>query len=101
MTTSINKPDASNFAEVSVYPNPFASKLNITINALQEVESCEVFIVDISGKKIANIYAGNIKIEGQLISWKPNMNIKKGFYFCVVKDGSKKISKKIFYRGQY
>jgi len=79
LTTSINKPVASAFAKVNVYPNPFASILNIKINSLQKVESCEVFIVDISGKKIANIYSGNIEIEGQLISWKPNMNIKKGF----------------------
>jgi photosystem II stability/assembly factor-like uncharacterized protein len=100
VTTNIMEHVKLDFADVEVFPNPFVSELNIEISQNQEIESCEIFLTDISGKQVAEIYSGKVENTDQPIMWKPTFNIKEGIYFCVIKSGNRKISKKVIYQGR-
>jgi len=100
VTTNIRESVKLEFADVEVFPNPFVSELNIEISQNQEIESCEIFLTNVSGKQVAEIYSGKIENTHQPIMWKPTFNIKEGVYFCVIKSGKRKISKKVIYQGR-
>lgn len=60
--------------DVSVYPNPFASEINISI-ADQGIKNVRVVVVDVTGRKIdEQVFNNSIKINY-------SNNYKKGVYF--------------------
>ena len=82
----------------SAYPNPFNPVTNFDLSIYKR-ENVEIFIVDLLGRKVAEIYRGYL-IEGKYkFSWngkdKNGRPLSSGTYFTVAKSDRKKSIKKI------
>ena len=88
------------FSVSSVYPNPFNPKVYFTITT-SVTKNMNIYIVDILGRKIADIYHGIILSGEYKFSWDgtnmSNSQVSSGNYFLVVKSGESNIVNKILY----
>jgi aminopeptidase YwaD len=83
----INELDSS---QISIYPNPASSILNISLGSLTE-SSYSFSLLDIQGKEVLNKQIKN----ASLIETVSLQSIAKGMYLAVVQTNNKRITKKI------
>ncbi len=83
------------FGSVKVYPNPFKSAVNISFSS-QKAVSGKVEVYDISGKRVASIYQGELKSGLNEFRWRP-VNTIESVFFVKITAGEKSVTKKIIY----
>ena len=88
------------FAINRIYPNPFNPKINFDIN-IGNSSFLEIYIVDILGRKVSDIFNGNIAQGKYNFSWNGyNLNgqsVASGNYFFIVTNGDKRLVQKILF----
>jgi len=77
-----------------IYPNPFASKLEIEIN-IPETMEYQIIITDISGKISETISTKTYNKGKQTITWNSPDNLKSGQYIITIQNSKYKESKNI------
>jgi aminopeptidase YwaD len=83
----INELDSS---QISFYPNPASTILNISLGSLTESDY-SFSLVDIQGKEVLNKQIKN----ASLIETVSLQSIAKGMYLAVVQTNNKRVTKKI------
>lgn len=91
--TGITDPFESVLTEISLYPNPAQSDINILFHSLKN-QNISVNLYDMTGKKIQQLY------DGQVISGENNLNFNlreglHGLYFIELKDSQRRYFKKL------
>jgi hypothetical protein len=89
--------------EISVYPNPFSSKVSFQLSGILEYQNSgelEIRIYDVSGRMVKSLsLTTNHSPLGTGLSWdgkdKNGKGLGNGVYFVTYRDESVKISKKI------
>lgn len=74
-----------------VFPNPADNTLNIAITA-KNSNFNDVFITDITGKRVQNIFKGKIEVYRK---FEVNLNLAPGIYFVISASDSGIDSKKL------
>ena len=76
------------FTLKNAYPNPFNSTVQFYINVLKPT-LIDIYIINTLGKRVKNIYKGNIETGSQKLLWngKSNKNdkISSGVYYIIAK----------------
>jgi hypothetical protein len=91
-TTGIAENAASNF-NLSVFPNPSSDYLNVKFS-LKETSSVTLDLIDISGKKVANLISDN-GMNGNINKTFEVSSCSKGVYFVELKINDKTSLQKI------
>ncbi len=91
---------ANDFSINSIYPNPFNPRINFDIN-IGNSPLLEIFIIDILGRKVMDIYNGSISQGKYNFSWNGNnlngKSVSSGNYFFIVSSGDKRVVRKILF----
>ena len=91
---------ANDFSINSIYPNPFNPRINFDIN-IGNSSLLEIFIIDILGRKVVDIYNGSISQGKYNFSWNGNnlngKSVSSGNYFFIVSSGDKRVVRKILF----
>ena len=91
---------ANDFSINNIYPNPFNPRINFDIN-IGNSPLLEIFIIDILGRKVMDIYNGSISQGKYNFSWNGNnLNgkpVSSGNYFFIVSSGDKRVVRKILF----
>ncbi len=82
-----------NFKISKLYPNPFNPKLNINVE-LGSYENLEVYIIDINGNRIMNLYSGFLDPGNYNFKWNAD-DIASGVYFIKAISKRSRIVKKV------
>lgn len=70
---------------MTVYPNPFNAQTNVNLDCASSGK-LNIEIFDILGKKVTDIYEGEIPAGNHLFKWSPaESNISSGIYFLIIK----------------
>jgi len=79
--TSIGEPGvlASRFVLYGIYPNPFNASTTISF-ALPAVSDVNLAVYDILGRKVAQLYDGQLGVGAHRIAWKAD-DMSSGLYF--------------------
>ncbi len=77
---------------ISVYPNPFNDKLNISIQAKSNIDELTIEIVNLFGQKISSTQ--NKNVFGEIIIEKDVSYLPAGMYFVVIKENGKTVNSK-------
>ncbi len=67
----------------SVWPNPATGSLNFAFNTIND-EQVSISLFDLSGRKIATIFNGNVSASNSSLAVNRPYNIPAGFYICRV-----------------
>ncbi|MEN8226149.1 MAG: T9SS type A sorting domain-containing protein [Bacteroidota bacterium] len=78
---------------VLVFPNPMENNCTIELN-LNHASPVEIYITDITGKRLNTIFKGELEASHYHYSW-TNMNNTKGIYFLTVTTNYETITKKL------
>ena len=80
--------EGGEFILTNAYPNPFNNSLKFNINVLKPA-LIDIYITDIMGRRIRNIFNGEIMPGTQLVSWdgrsKGFKKVASGIYYIVAK----------------
>jgi hypothetical protein len=93
LNTATEVDDITNLNTCSLYPNPAANYAVLDFN-LKSSDDVTVGLFDMSGKKVAELYHGNLK-KG---SYSLNINtglINPGNYFCLIRTSSSVFNKRL------
>ena len=71
--------------EIKIYPNPFTTSIDITINNVSQINNCEVMIYNILGKQVAH------RIITKQITTLETNHLPSGIYFYKVNSDGKTI----------
>lgn len=74
-------------SELSVYPNPLNGQS--TINFVSTGESLIIELVDMQGRKVSQIFSGQLPIGKQHLPW-PTHTLPHGRYFVIIRSNSAK-----------
>lgn len=86
---------ANDDMQLTIFPNPTTDICNIEIaNKLQANTKVNIDIIDISGRRIENIFNGNIATGKSLIEYKVK-NLKPGLYFIKITSNNGVYSSKL------
>ena len=76
------------FILTNAYPNPFNNSLKLNINVLKPA-LIDIYITDILGRRIRNLFNGEIMPGAQLVSWDGRsqgfQKVASGIYYIVAK----------------
>jgi len=79
---SVNTNDPQAFGLIANnFPNPVVGMLNVYLET-QRPQSLQVYVSDLSGKRIANLFSGDLKMEARLLQWSPP--VSSGIYFLTI-----------------
>lgn len=94
VTLAVGIEEIQTLAGVNLYPNPVSQEATIDIN-LTEAINVNVFVYDITGKVVANIYEG--QMDAGTTTLKADVsNLKAGIYFtAIVSDSAKRTLKMV------
>ena len=73
----------ANFLNINVFPNPASSNFSVGINSPKH-QKAKVFLVDLNGRKIADLFNGTLNQGENTITWSKKKNISPGVYLCVL-----------------
>jgi hypothetical protein len=78
-----------NISDISVYPNPFDSKILIDLN-LAQAEKVTIRLQDVNGRTVGVIYSGELSAGRQQISWNADSKaaLSAGIYFLHIQADS-------------
>ena len=79
--------------EISIHPNPVTATANIEFS-LANNSDVNIGVYDILGKKIADLYNGDMSMGSQNITWDVN-GLNNGVYFVKIQMNNKVVTKKI------
>ncbi|NDP21632.1 MAG: peptidoglycan DD-metalloendopeptidase family protein [Paludibacter sp.] len=74
----------SEFKDIAIYPNPFINLLNIKLN-IEKESNLQIDLIDLSGRKIANLFQGMQKVGLTSLNLNIQDDIKQGMYFLKIK----------------
>jgi hypothetical protein len=85
--------DEANFvlSQVAVYPNPISTESAIYVDAKEETKS-SIYLTDISGKKVAQIFDGELVLGSNRFDLPAT--ISKGIYFANITAKGKTVTRK-------
>jgi len=98
LTTGVYPENNLQFGEINCYPNPFATELNISIEAGNTKEEVQITVINSSGKEMAKLYKGRLSDGMNTFRWKPQHSISKGIYYIVIHSRDKKILRKVIFQ---
>ena len=81
--------------DISVYPNPFNKACHIAINACAISNYTDIYIFDVSGKRVARFDIRTDGRKGNYYIWEPETG--SGVYLIRVKSDDGIIAKKVVY----
>ena len=67
------------------YPNPFSTKTTFELKLNENMCNAQITLLDLSGKKLENIFTGALNNGTNKINWEPNINIEPGLYIYQLK----------------
>jgi len=79
---------------ISAYPNPFSTHVNIDISP-KETGNIELALFNISGKRVALIYSGNVSASEKKSITYSTTSLPEGIYFFKITSGNKVYHNKI------
>ncbi len=91
ITVDINETLSSD--DISIHPNPVAATANIEFS-LANNSDVNIAVFDILGKKITNLYDGEMSMGLQNITWDVN-ELNNGVYFVKIQMNNQVVTKKI------
>lgn len=77
---------------ISNYPNPFSYQTTIDINLFEDSE-VSIILIDQLGRKVANIYDGELTKGEHKIQ--PNIYLENGYYHMIMQTNNELITRKI------
>ncbi|MCF8231320.1 MAG: T9SS type A sorting domain-containing protein [Bacteroidales bacterium] len=80
-----------------VYPNPSQRVFNIRLKTEETFEGA-ISVFNTFGKKVADIYAGDLNPGTHEFDWIPGKKIAPGMYFIRITTSDGTIMKKILYQ---
>ncbi|HKX86207.1 MAG TPA: fibronectin type III domain-containing protein [Flavobacterium sp.] len=91
-TLGIKSPTASTEEgnSLKVYPNPVASKADISFELPSAAETVSIELADMSGKTVETIFRGSLGSGIQTIPWHVNSKLSAGLYIMTLTYGVKK-----------
>lgn len=83
---------ATDNSTISNYPNPFSHQTTIDINLFEDSE-VSIILIDQLGRKVANIYDGELTKGEHKIQ--PNIYLENGYYHMIMQTNNELITRKI------
>lgn len=77
-----------------IYPNPAKEEVNINFNFLSSSENAQVYVQNILGEKVAEIYSGSFK-SGPYKFFYNSSALPKGIYFVTAELDGERITRKL------
>jgi hypothetical protein len=93
----VNGPQADKNQQITVWPNPFMSNVNIEYS-LNEEARVIVDVFNSTGQQVGQLASQTQKPGQHRISWEP-MNLMPGLYFLHIQVGSDSQTAKVIYSG--
>lgn len=85
---------------LSVYPNPFGSKLTIRVETPNPLQNATLKLTRIDGTPAATIYTGRLNAGRNTISWTPNRvspTLSPGIYLLMLTHNGTTLTKKLLH----
>ena len=84
----------SALSSLQLYPNPAKEQTTLKLDLNKKVDNAEIVLLDVVGKKVADITNGNKIVKGNYTFTIETVNLPAGIYFVqVTLDGEKVIKK--------
>lgn len=89
---------AEEFAEIGIVPNPVGERACIYVNSKNYNGSIVMNLLDMSGRKVAQVYEGSISTGENVCEWQRPAVLRPGLYVLEIKAGNNVLSRKVVLR---
>ncbi len=84
-------------ASLNVFPTVTSTSATVSIDANEHLEDASLELYDLNGRKVADIFQGNLNTGNTTFTIDKKMVNAKGIYFLVLKNKNKVASQKVIF----
>lgn len=84
-------------ASMEIFPNVISSQATVNIDLEKELQDASIELFDLEGKKVADIFQGNLPNGNSQFRLERNLVTAQGMYFVVLKSERKVMTKRVVF----